>query len=204
MVEPVGAEVFGVVEPNILPPEVLPRLNNELLGVVAGLSLLAGVDEPPASFFAPKLKPVPKEGVLLAPAVPKTPPLVPAELAVPAAPLNNPPAGVLPVLAFAPKRLGVDAPEFGLDPAFAPKLRPEPPVFDDPKGLAPAVVPPPNKPPVAGFDVAGVDWPNIEEVAGMPVVPNRLPWLGAELPPPLPVVPKLKAILAYVICRREE
>ena len=81
------------------------------------------------------------------------------------------------MLAFAPKRLGVEVPEFGFDPVFAPKLRPgcEPPTVADPKGLAPDVVPPPNRLPVAGFDVAGVDWPKIEEVEGVPLVPKRPP-----------------------------
>ena len=78
------------------------------------------------------------------------------------------------MLAFAAKRLGVDAPDPGLDPAFAPKLKPEPPVFPGPKGLAPAVAPP-KRPPDAGFDVAGVDWPKIEEVEGVPLVPKRPP-----------------------------
>jgi hypothetical protein len=84
------------------------------------------------------------------------------------------------VLALAPKRLGVVVPEFGFDPVFAPKLAPklrpgcEPPAVADPKGLAPDVVPP-NRLPVAGFDVAGVDWPKIEEVEGVPLVPKRPP-----------------------------
>jgi hypothetical protein len=85
------------------------------------------------------------------------------------------------VLGFPPKRLGVDVPEFGFDPVFAPKLVPkfspgwELPVFAEPKGLAPAVVPPPNRLPTAGFEVAGVDWPKIEEVEGVPLVPKRPP-----------------------------
>jgi hypothetical protein len=89
------------------------------------------------------------------------------------------------VLTFAPKRLGVDVPDPGLDPVFAPKLKP-PPVFPVPKGLAPDVAPP-KRPPDAGFDVAGVDWPKIDEVEGVPLEPKMLGWLGPEVP----VLPKL-------------
>jgi hypothetical protein len=189
----VAAVVLGVEDPNKLVPDVLLRLgNNPPAWVVAGLVwLLAGVDTAASSFFAPpKVKPPPPRA-LPAPAVPNRFVVVPAELVVEAAWPNSPPAGVLPVLALAPKRLGVDDPDPALDPVFAPKLSPgcEPPVFPDPKGLAPAVAPP-KRPPDAGFEVAGVDWPKIEEVEGVPLVPKRPPLLEPEVPPP-PVLPKL-------------
>lgn len=103
------------------------------------------------------------------------------------------------MLAFPPKRLGVDAPDGGLDPVFPlNKLGCGAPVVPDPNiGLAPAVVPPPNRLP-AGFDVAGVDWPKIELVAGVPLVPKSPPWLGPEVPLP-PAFPKLNVF--DILCR---
>ena len=86
VVDPAGAAVEVIcVDPNGLPPDVLFRLNNELACVVAGLfALFVGVDAPALSFFAPKLKLLPPNGVP-APAVPNIPPFVPAELVVPPA-----------------------------------------------------------------------------------------------------------------------
>lgn len=81
VVDPAGAEVAGVEELNILPLDVLFRLGNSPPAwVVAGLPLLAVVDAPPSSFFAPKLNPPPK---LLVPLVAlNNPPDVPAEVVV--------------------------------------------------------------------------------------------------------------------------
>lgn len=171
VVDPAGTadELLGVEVPNILPPGV-PG-NNPPACVVAGLSPLAGVND--SSFFFPKVKPPPPK-VAPAPAAPNKFPVEPAELVLGAPWPNCPPVGVPPVLAFAPKRLGVDAPDPGFDPAFIPKLGP-PPALPEPNGLAPVVAPPKRPPPDAGFDVAGVGWPKTEDVAGVPLVPNRPP-----------------------------
>jgi hypothetical protein len=81
VVDPAGAEVAGAEELNILLLDVLFRLGNSPPAcVVAGLSLLAGVDAPPSPFFAPKLNPPPKLPALLV--VPNSPPDVPAEVVV--------------------------------------------------------------------------------------------------------------------------
>ena len=151
VVDPAGADVEALVlPPNIFCPAGWFRLPNKL-GVDAPpvlLSLLApGVDAPPSSFFCPKLKPAPNEGVDWLVVPPNNAPVVPV---VPAGFPKAPPAGALPVLP--PKSDGVDVPEPGLEPvAPAPKK--------DGAGGFPVLEAPPrllNRPPVAGCDVVGV------------------------------------------------
>lgn len=150
VVDPAGADVAALeLVPNIFCPAGLFRAPNKL-GVGAPpvlFSLLApGVDAPPSSFFCPKLKPAPNEGVELA-VPPNNEPVVPV---VPTSFPKAPPAGAVPVLL--PKGDGVDVPEPGLEPvAPAPKK--------DGAGGFPVLEAPPrllNRPPVAGCDVAGV------------------------------------------------
>lgn len=150
VVDPAGADVEPLeVEPNKFCPAGLFRPPNTLwIAPPVLFSLLApGVDAPPSSFFCPKLKFAPNEGVDWLVVPPNNEPVVPV---VPAGFPKAPPAGAVPVLL--PKSDGVDVPEPGLEPvAPAPKK--------DGAGGFPVLEAPPrllNRPPVAGCDVAGV------------------------------------------------
>jgi hypothetical protein len=115
-------------------------------------------------------------------------------------PPNKPPAGAFPVLL--PKKLGVDVPDPGLDPA---PLNPPnsdccgaPPVF-----CAPDELPPPKAPDVVGVD----DWPKGEVVLGVEVGNRVLGWAGLfdcpkrfwPLFPPVGPLPKPLNAMIFVV-----